>query len=686
MMIRNLTLWLLFLALNSHAATMQSEPARIPAIHQLMPAPQSVSILDASPFRITPEFTIGIIGQPNERIYPAASRFLRRLDGRTGQFFEQEFLGQADSNPKASLLIQVERPGEVVLGMDESYTLEISGNQVLLKAVSDIGAIRGLETLLQMLDADTVGYFWQASSIVDAPRFPWRGLMIDSCRHFMPMDMIKRNLDGMAAVKLNVLHWHLTEDQGFRIESKTYPKLHEMGSDGFYYTHEQIKEIIDYATARGIRVVPEFDIPGHATAWLVGYPELGSAPGPYEIERGWGIFDPCLNPANPDVYVFLDKLFEEMTALFPDAYFHIGGDEVNGKHWDANPEIQAFMKAEGLADNHELQCYFNQKVLDILTRDGKKMIGWDEILQPGMPTNVMIQSWRGKESMEAAARGGYASILSNGYYIDLIFPASDHYLNDPLPADTTLTESEQQLILGGEATMWAEYVTDETVDSRIWPRTAAIAERFWSPREVRDVDSMYARLDHMSLLLEDVGLRHRINREAMMRRLAGSENTKPISILCDVIEPLKEYKRYGYRPQTQLSPYTLIVDIARADAPDARKFNRWVSEYLDKDKSANAGKITAMLTMWIQNETDFSLLSKQAPVLREGNAIAESVKQLSVLALESIAVLEGGKTELSSECKGSARAIFEKARHPMAATEIQIVYACERLFEAAMQK
>ena len=656
------------------------------AISRLMPTPQTVVLHPGEPFRIEAGFTVQLEGDYHSRLESAATRFLRRLDRRTGLFFTTSFPVVNVDGQQAGLRIRVKAPGSVELGMDEHYTLEVSSEQVLLTAATDIGALRGLETLQQMLDVDSGGYVWSACRIEDAPRFPWRGLMIDSCRHFMPLDMIKRNLDGMASVKLNVLHWHLTEDQGFRIESKTFPKLHEMGSDGQYYTHAQIREIVEYADARGIRVVPEFDIPGHATAWLVGYPELGSAPGPYQIERQWGIFDPCLNPANPEVYVFLEKLFDEMTALFPDAYFHIGGDEVNGVHWDANAEIQQFMQENGIADNHALQSYFNQQVLEILTADGKKMIGWDEILQPDMPTDVMIQSWRGRESMEAAARGGYASILSNGYYIDLIYPAVDHYLNDPLPEDTNLTEAEQARILGGEATMWAEYVTDETVDSRIWPRTAAIAERLWSDGSVRDVESMYERLDHQSLLLEELGLRHLSNREAMMRRLAGSREIEPIRILCDAIEPLKGYRRYTYRTQTQLTPYTLLVDIARPDAPDARRFNVWVEHYLELGDGSLLPQISALLDQWVHNEPAFQSIAAHAPVLNEGNVIATRLRELSELAKASIAVIEGEKPMLEEEWSKRAEQLLESARQPMAAMEIQIVDAVEKLYQTATAK
>jgi len=267
------------------------------------------------------------------------------------------------------------------------------------------------------------------------------------------------------------------DDQGFRVESLAWPKLHEQASDGNFYTRAQIRDVIDYATERGIRVVPEFDLPGHGSAWLTAYPELASASGPYEIERSWGIFDPTINPTIEKTYEFLDALFAEMAELFDDEFIHIGGDENNGKHWLANPDIVAFMDERGYEGPLTLQRYFNERVLAIMTKYGKRMVGWDEIFEDGLPKNVVIQSWRGRESLFESARLGYSGILSNGYYIDLIHPTDDHYLNDPLPADSPLTPEEAARILGGEATMWAEYVSPETVDSRIWPRTAAIAER-----------------------------------------------------------------------------------------------------------------------------------------------------------------------------------------------------------------
>src|SRR5918993_471686 len=292
---------------------------------------------------------------------------LARLESRTGLEFAR---GLAAVPAAANLVIQCRGAGPATpeLGQDESYVLEVSERQAFVNAPTVVGALRGLETFLQLVTADAGGYFVPEARVSDAPRFPWRGLLMDVARHWQPVEVVKRNLDAMAAVKLNVLHWHLTEDQGFRVESKKLPRLHQMGSDGNFYTQEQIRDVIAYAAMRGIRVVPEFDLPGHATAWLVGHPELGSAPGPYTIERRPGIFEPALDPTREEVYKFLDGFLSEMAALFPDDYLHIGGDENEGKQWDRNPAIQAFMKAKGIKDNHALQAYFNTRLLKILQK------------------------------------------------------------------------------------------------------------------------------------------------------------------------------------------------------------------------------------------------------------------------------------------------------------------------------
>jgi len=387
---------LLFLLLSAFCLTSETSD-RPGGMLNLMPVPAEVKRTSGK-FRLDESFRMAVGGGAGKKVFSAATRVLHRLSGRTGLFFTQGLPFLDDEVESPGLLISTNRSGKVRLGEDESYSLAVTSTQIRISAETDLGALHGLETFLQLLSVDEEGYFFPGVEIVDFPRFPWRGLMIDAARHFMPIEVIKRNLDGMAAVKLNVFHWHLSDDQGFRVESKEHPKLHELGSDGLYYTQEQIREVVAYAEERGLRVVPEFDVPGHTTSLLVGYPELGSAPGPYRIERTWGIHDPALNPARKKTYQFLEKFFREMFKLFPDPYFHIGGDELEqgeyhkANHWNNNPEIQAFMKKKHIPDNAALQAYFNRRLARIVTEYGRRMVGWDEILHEQMPTHVIIQS------------------------------------------------------------------------------------------------------------------------------------------------------------------------------------------------------------------------------------------------------------------------------------------------------
>ncbi|MGH7600699.1 MAG: beta-N-acetylhexosaminidase [bacterium] len=659
---------------------------------ELMPLPAKIEF-PAGKFNLTDSFKIAIAGNAEPRLYSGATRTLRRLAGRTGLFFPQDFLRPGVTVDSPGLTINCERPGQIKLGEDESYTLTITPAQILLAAQTDLGALRGLETFLQLLAVDEQGYYFPAAKIEDAPRFPWRGLMIDASRHFMPVDVVKRNLDAMAAVKLNVLHWHLSDDQGFRVESKIWPKLHEQGSDGFYYTQDQIQDVIAYAGERGIRVVPEFDVPGHATSWVAAYPELGSAPGPYSIERKWGIFYPVLNPTKEFTYQFLDKLFGEMSKLFPDPYFHIGGDEIEhgdyheAKHWNESAEIQAFKKKHNLADNAALQAHFNQRVLKILTKHGKVMVGWDEILHKSMPTNIVIQSWRGRESMTQAAQQGYQSLLSNGYYIDLIQPTDFHYLNDPLPADLPLNDEQKKKILGGETTMWAEYVSPETVDSRIWPRTAAIAERFWSPQSVNNVDDMYRRLETISFQLEEHGMTHEKNYAMMLRRLTRNQDITALKNFVDVIEPVKVYNRGRLRPHTSYSPLTRVVDAARPDAAVARKFRRSVDDYLAKRQQnhASAEPIKFALGLWRDNHQALLPIIKASPVLAEIESLSKDLSEISGLGLEALTFLEQNQAAAASWKDEKLKAL-NRAKEPRGQTELMVVSVIEKLVVAASEK
>jgi hexosaminidase len=651
---------------------------------RLMPVPASVQSRDGR-LKIDRTFTVGVEGHKDARLESAIHRASRRLEGRTGYELAR---GLASDNKAAALLIQCGGPGSAVPSVkeDESYSLDVSDRQAVLKAATVVGALRGLETFLQLLDTDRGGYFIPSVSIKDRPRFPWRGLLIDVGRHYEPMEVLKRNLDAMASVKLNVLHWHLTEDQGFRVESKKYPRLHQMGSDGLFYTQDQVREIIAYARDRGIRVMPEFDMPGHATSWLVGHPELGSAPGPYTIERKAGIFEPALDPTREEVYKFLEAFFTEMAALFPDDYMHIGGDENEGHQWTKNERIQAFMKEKGIKDNHALQAYFNQRLSKILQKLGKKMIGWDEILHPDLPTTAAIHSWRGPTALAEAARKGYDGILSNGYYIDLIFPTWQHYKVDPVAPDSNLTEQELAHILGGEATMWGEWVSPETIDSRIWPRTAAIAERLWSPRNVTDVDDMYRRLDSVSIQLEEFGLTHEKNSDMMLRRMVQSTEIGPLKTLLSVVEPVKEYRRNEGRTATMLTPLTRLIDAARPDARAAREFAALVEDMLADAPyfRRNQERIKIALTKWREVKPALDAMIDKAPVLREAEQLPRDLSEVGSAGLEALAYLAADFAPPDG-WREAKMAMLAEAAKPKAEVEFAVLGPVKKLIILAAE-
>ncbi|MGA2219670.1 MAG: family 20 glycosylhydrolase, partial [Terracidiphilus sp.] len=500
------------------------ESAQLP----LMPLPAHAT-QGSGQYVIDGSFGIGLDGFTNPVLVSGTQRFLDTLSRETGI----PLSSTAKAN-KATFIITTAGASETVqqLGEDESYRLVISTTEVKLTAPNPLGVLHGLQTFLQLVRTTPQGFSVPVVTIDDQPRFPWRGLMIDVGRHFMPVSTIERNLDGMEAVKMNVFHWHLSEDQGFRVESKLFPLLQDKGSNGLYYTQEQIGKVIEYARERGIRVVPEFDMPCHTTSWFVGYPQLATGTGPYQIITKWGVFDGAMDPTQESTYEFLDRFLGEMTGLFPDAYFHIGGDECDGKEWDANPRVKAFMTAHGLKDDAALQAYFTGRLQKVVASHHRIMEGWDEVLQPDTPKDVVIQSWRGQKSLALAARQGNRGLLSTGYYIDLNQSAAQHYLADPLSGDgNSLTPEERARVLGGEATMWSEFVTPENIDSRIWPRTAAIAERLWSPQDVRDVDSMYKRLEAVSQKLEYYGLEHYSFSHLMLQRMTGESDPRALSVL-----------------------------------------------------------------------------------------------------------------------------------------------------------
>ncbi len=657
-------------------------PSQVGSPMHLMPWPAHVT-LESGILRLGSGFEVVWDGHEEPRLTRAVDRFGNQYRQLTG--IPQSSIKGDENN--FVLQIRCEGPGEKVqsIGEDESYTLRVNSSEVAIKAPTPAGVFRGLATIFQLIEKDDEGFYLPAVWIRDEPRFPWRGLLIDVCRHWIPMEVIKRNLDGMAAVKLNVLHWHLSEDQGFRVESKIYPKLHEMGSDGFFYTQEQVREIVDYARDRGIRVVPEFDMPGHTTSWFIGYPGLSSSPGPFEIGRTWGVQEPCMDPTREETYTFIDAFIEEMATLFPDAYFHIGGDEVNGISWDNNPGVAAFKKKNGMKDNPDLQAYFNKRILAIVLKHGKKMIGWDEIFHPDLPMDAVIHIWRGPDSLAQTAREGYMGILSNGYYLDYYLSAEQHYRVEPLGGDAAqLTKEEKARILGGEACMWGEFVVPETIDSRIWPRTAAIAERFWSPQSVSDVEDMYRRLEVLNPKLDVFGLKHRSNYPLMLQRLAGEHPVEALKILADIVEPVKYYSRPRTREYTQMTPLNRLVDAARPESHKGRKFINMVSHFLDDDPEYKAEnkKIREWLVEWRNNQAALKPVLEDSPMLDEILPLSEDVAALADAGIQAMDYLEKGQEAPLSWLDGVV-SLLSPPPMPEHELVIKIVPAIQELAYAA---
>lgn len=639
----------------------------------LMPMPQSLEKTTGA-FRLTDDFSVSISGPKIASLEKYTTRFIARLSARMAHYLQNAKPYKNAQN--SALQIVVNRQSEIELGMDESYSLEVLPAGIMLEAETQVGAMRGLETLLQLLAADKDGFYIQGYRVKDEPRFAWRGLLLDVCRHWMPMEVVKRNIDAMAAVKLNVLHLHLTEDQGFRIESKRYPKLHELGSDGDYFTQEEISKIVNYAKERGIRVVPEFDIPGHATSWFVGYPELASAPGPYQIEDKFGVHDPTMDPTKSSTYEFLGNFLEEMAGLFPDQFMHIGGDENNGRQWDANPSIQKFMNEYGLENNHQLQAYFNKRISDILTKQNKRMVGWDEILDEDLPKTIVIQSWRGKEALIEAAENGYDGLLSNGYYIDLVQSTAYHYRNDPLPDEIRISDEARKHVLGGEATMWSEIVSPETVDSRIWPRTAAIAERFWSPSSVKDVDDMYRRLKVISGQLEEHGLTHIKNQGMMIRRMVGEQNEHVLRSVLEFVEPIEGYKR---KKPSRTMTLSRAPDIAQPDALKARDFNRLVTIYSKTGDSELKEQIKDQLLTWVEAYKSLKGLADKFPAVREMLPLGNDLSKLAVVGLQSLSPT----VKHDTSWKKNAGSVIAVAERPKVECEIKIIPGIQELVSTA---
>ena len=415
--------------------------------------------------------------------------------------------------------------------------------------------------------------------------------------------------------------------------------------------------------------------------------DLASAPGPFHIERKFGVFDPVMDPTRDSTYKFLDTLIGEMAAIFPDHFLHIGGDENNGVEWKANARIQDFMRARNFKDTAALQSYFNQRLLKILEKHGKRMIGWDEILTPDLPKDIMVQSWRGFDSLATGAKNGYRGILSAGYYLNLMSPAATHYAVDPLPQASDLSPEQQALILGGEACMWEEQTSSESIDSRIWPRTAAIAERLWSPRSVSDVDDMYRRLGAESLRLEALGLTHISHEEVSLRQLSGAQTDSTqydsLRSFASVLEPVTFDQRAHMQHANQLTPLDQLVDALSPDPPSRHEFESLVHAYLQNPAARNEEetKLASTFKTWIAAEPGVLRAMASSPRLAQAQPRARQLTELGALGLEAVSYLSSGQAA-DAGWKAAKLAVLDDAETPQALVRFTVIKPLRDLVNA----
>jgi len=351
-----------------------------------------------------------------------------------------------------------------------------------------------------------------------------------------------------------------------------------------------------------------------------------------------------MDPTRDHTYHVLDDLIGEMSRLFPDEYFHIGGDEVNGKQWKANNKIQAFMHRHALKTNHDLQAYFNKRLEQIVKKHGKIMEGWDEILHADLPKDVLVQSWRGQQSLADASRQGYRGLLSHGYYLDLMQPASQHYAVDPMAnAAAELSPEDKKKILGGEACMWAEFITSDNIDDRIWPRAAAVAERLWSAQDVRDVDSMYFRLQAVSEDLDFLGLTHHTGYRLGLERLRGGADIQALRALADVLEPLKGYARPQAMHYETSTPLNRLVDVVHPESDTGREFAVLAQRILNKTATPEEVEATRKhLNVWRDNDQQLGPLLQNNALLQEAIPLSRNLTTIAAAGLQALDYLNSG--------------------------------------------
>lgn len=487
-------------------------------------APHPDEILNVDSLNLVP-FPVSI--EKNEGFFELNSTVLYTLNDHNEaeanylqNLFSERLIHNGESVHRANAPTINIRYAQIFSKNPEAYELEIRENHINIMSAHNSGLMRGMQTLRQLFipafhqNEQRESWYLPALTIKDEPRFKHRGMLLDVCRHYFEKDVVLKYIDALAYFKMNVLHFHLTEDQGWRLPVEKYPLLNKISSwrpdssgnqYGGFYTKEELKEIVAYASERHITVIPEIELPGHSQAALAAYPQFSCNGGPIEVATDWGVFKEIYCAGNDSTFIFIEDILKEVMEIFPSEYIHIGGDEAPKFRWEHCSRCQKRMKAEGLADEHELQSYFIRRIETFLNENGRQLIGWDEILEGGLSENAAVQSWRGFDGGLAAARQKHEVIMSptSHCYLDYGLASIDLrkiYEFDPIPPQ--LEEEYHPFILGGEGNMWTEHVpNEENLDSKVFPRIIGLSEVLWSYPQNRDFENFYSRLqNHYSVL------------------------------------------------------------------------------------------------------------------------------------------------------------------------------------------
>ena len=507
------------------------------ADYQVVPLPDQIEMTEGKAFALTASTRI-IYPEGNEKMERNAAFLADFLELSTG--IRPEIT--TDEANKDAVILSLGLQNE----NSEAYRIQIDRQNIRIEGTSEAAVFYGLQTLRKSVPVGNYKHVtFSPATITDAPRFGYRGMMLDVARHFQPVEFVKKYIDLLALHNINRFHWHLTDDQGWRIEIDAYPKLMEISSmrketvigrntgeydgtpHGGYYTKEELKEIVQYADERYITIIPEVDLPGHMLAALAAYPELGCTGGPYEVSREWGVFEDVLCPGKEETFTFLEAVLTEVMEIFPSRYIHIGGDEAPKTRWEKCPDCQARIKELGLKDRnghtaeHYLQSYVTARIEKFLNDHGRSIIGWDEILEGELAPNATVMSWRGMDGGIKAAQMGHDVIMSPTDYCYFDYYQTQHTEGEPLaiggyvplekvysfePAPDQLTAEQKNHILGAQANLWTEYISDpEHVEYMTLPRLAAMSEVQWMKPGKKEYTAFLKRLPRLLSLYEKLG-------------------------------------------------------------------------------------------------------------------------------------------------------------------------------------